>query len=221
MEIIPAILPKDFAEIEEKIEMVVGIAPLVQIDICDGKFVTSTTWPYRKVDENFEKILHEEKGMPEWKKVNYEFDLMIDNPSEDDARKWLSAGAERIVLHLESSQDLNPVIEVLNGLVEIGIAINVKTDIHELKKYSDKIQYIQCMGIRRIGYQGQSFDPDVINKVKEVKIMYPNLKIQVDGGISMENAPLLKHSGVDRLVEGSSLFESDNIVDTYNKFKAI
>ena len=57
MEIIPAILPKDFAEIEEKIEMVIGIAPLVQIDICDGKFVTSTTWPYKKSDENFEKIL--------------------------------------------------------------------------------------------------------------------------------------------------------------------
>ncbi len=221
MEIIPAILPRDFAEIEEKVEMVVGIAPLVQIDICDGKFVTSTTWPYKKPDENFEKILHEERGMPEWEKMNYEFDLMIDSPSEDDARKWLSAGAERIVLHLESSKDLDPVITVLSGLVEIGVAINVKTDIKELSKYADRIQFIQCMGIRKIGYQGQNFDPDVVNKVTEVKAMFPNLKIQVDGGVSMENAPLLKHAGADRLVEGSAIFESDNIVDTYGKFKQI
>jgi pentose-5-phosphate-3-epimerase len=45
MEIIPAILPRDFAEIEEKVELIKGLCPLVQIDICDGKFVTSTTWP--------------------------------------------------------------------------------------------------------------------------------------------------------------------------------
>jgi ribulose-phosphate 3-epimerase len=221
MEIIPAILPRDFAEIEEKVELIKGLCPLVQIDICDGKFVTSTTWPYKKSDENFEKILHEDMGMPAWEDVNYEFDLMIDNPTEDDARKWLSAGAERVVLHLESSKDLNPVIAVLTGLVEIGIAISVKTDIKELAKYSDKIQFIQCMGIRKIGYQGQSFDAGTVDRVKELKTMYPNLKIQVDGGVSMENAPLLKHAGADRLVEGSAIFESDNIVDSYNRFKAV
>ena len=193
----------------------------MQIDICDGKFVTSTTWPYKKPDENFEKILHEDMGMPAWEDINYEFDLMIDNPTEDDARKWLSAGAERVVLHLESSKDLNPVIAVLNGLVEIGVAISVKTDVKELAKYSDKIQFIQCMGIRKIGYQGQSFDAGTVNKVKELKTMYPNLKIQVDGGVSIENAPLLKHAGADRLVEGSAIFESDNIVDSYNRFKAV
>jgi ribulose-phosphate 3-epimerase len=221
MEIIPAILPRDFAEIEEKVELVKGLCPLVQIDICDGKFVTSTTWPYKKPDENFERILHEDRGMPAWENMNYEFDLMIDNPTDDDARKWLSAGAERIVLHLESSKDLNPVIAVLTGLVEIGIAISVKTDIKEIARYSDKIQFIQCMGIRKIGYQGQNFDPGTVERVKELRIMYPNLKIQIDGGVSMENASLLKHAGADRLVEGSAIFEADNIVDSYNKFKAI
>src|SRR6185369_5235485 len=107
MEIIPAILPKNFAEIEEKVSLIVGLSKNVQIDICDGKYVPSTTWPYWKADENFEKILKEERGMPEWEKINYEFDLMIENPTEDDARKWLSAGAEKIILHLESSPDLS------------------------------------------------------------------------------------------------------------------
>ena len=221
MEIIPAILPKNFREIEEKIELIVGISNIVQIDICDGKFVPSTTWPYWKPDENFEKILREERGMPEWEKINYEFDLMIDNPSVDDARKWLSAGAERIVLHHESSKDLSLVIAVLDGLVQIGIAVNLTTNLEEVKKYSEKIQFIQVMGIRKAGFQGQKFEPDTPDKVKEIKALFPDLKVQVDGGVSLENADLLKHSGVDALVVGSTLFTSDNIVDTLEDFRAI
>ena len=221
MEIIPAILPKDFAEIEEKINLIKSLSKIVQVDICDGKFVNSTTWPYKKSDENFEKILREERGMPEWESVDYEFDLMISNPTEDDARKWLSAGAKRIVFHYESSTDLTPAINVLDSLVEIGIAINIRTDIKELKKYADKIQFIQCMGIRRIGFQGETLDPDVIEKTKEIKALFPDLIVTIDGGITLENASLLKHAGADRLIIGSSIFESDNIVDSYNKFKAI
>jgi ribulose-phosphate 3-epimerase len=221
MEIIPAILPKNFKEIEDKIELIRGISDFVQIDICDGKFVRSTTWPYWKQDENFEKILREEMGMPSWEDIDYEFDLMIDNPTEDDARKWLSAGAERVVLHLESSNDLNPIISILSGLVEIGIAIDLKTNVDEIEKYEDKIQFIQCMGINKVGFQGQKFDQDTINKVKEIKFKYPNLKIQIDGGVSLENASLLKDAGADRLVVGSALFESDNIVHSFEELRNI
>ncbi len=225
MEIIPAILPKNFAEIEEKVPLVVGLSKLIQIDICDGKFVPSVTWPYWKEDENFEKILREERGMPEWENVDYEFDLMIENPSEDDARKWLSAGAQRIILHYESSKDLNPVIDVLHGLVEIGIAVSQTTNIRDLEKYANRIQYIQCMGIRKAGFQGQKFEFSTLEKIKEVKSVFPNLFVQVDGGVSLDNAIDLKEAGADRLVVGSSLFRnnssSEDIVDTYEKFKNI
>jgi len=51
MEIIPAILPRDFNEIEEKTLLIKGLSKMVQIDICDGKFVPSTSWPYKKHDE--------------------------------------------------------------------------------------------------------------------------------------------------------------------------
>ena len=221
MEIIPAILPKNFREIEEKIELITGLSPLVQVDICDGKFVPSITWPYWKQDENFESILREERGMPEWEQINYEFDLMIDNPTVDDARKWLSAGAERIVLHHESSKDLTPVLDVLKGLVEIGIAISQTANVEDLNKYVDKIKFVQLMGIRKAGFQGQKFEPSTVDKVKEVKAAFPELKVQVDGGVTLETAPLLQHAGVDRLVVGSAIFHSENIVDTYEDFKAI
>ena len=221
MEIIPAILPRTFSEIEDKIKSIKGFADLVQIDICDGKFVPNTTWPYIKIDQNFEAILHEERGMPEWEKIDYEFDLMIENPTADDARKWLSAGAERVILHYESSEDLSPVISILSGLVEIGLAVDIKTNIEKIKKYADKIQYIQCMGIKKVGFQKQKFDPKVVDKIREIKNTFPNLKVQVDGGVTLENASVLKHAGVDSVAVGSALFEADNIVDTYKKFKKI
>jgi pentose-5-phosphate-3-epimerase len=115
MEIIPAILPKNFREIEEKIDLIKDFSNKVQIDICDGKYVPTITWPYWKADvkpdENFEAILREDRGMPEWERIDYEFDLMIKDPSEDDARKWLSAGATTN-------------FTVIAGLTNIGSPIN-------------------------------------------------------------------------------------------------
>ena len=221
MEIIPAILPKDFNEIDEKTSYIVGLAHVVQVDVCDGKFVSSTTWPYKKRDENFEAIVREERGMPVWEEIDYEFDLMVKDMTEDEARKWLSAGAKRIVLHVESSPDLTPVMNVLNGLVEIGLGVNIATPLSDIEKYADKISYIQFMGITRIGFQGQAFDPRVIEKIKEAKIKFPNLLIQVDGGVSLSTAVDLAEAGADRLIVGSVLFNSDNIVDTYRKLANI
>ena len=221
MEIIPAILPRDFREIEDKVAMVVGMADTVQVDVCDGKFVQSTTWPYKKRDENFEAIIHEDRGMPEWEELDYEFDLMIKDPTEDEARQWLSAGAKRMVLHADSSADLTPVLNVLNGLVEIGLALGVQTPLELIEKYKDKINYIQLMGISKIGFQGQAFDSRVLEKIKAVKEKYPEFPVQIDGGVSLATAEQLADAGADRLVTGSVLFDSDNIVDTYHKLSRI
>ncbi len=221
MEIVPAILPKNFRELEEKTEAINGIAELVQVDICDGKYVPTITWPYWKQDPDFESILKEERGMPCWETLNYEFDLMIDNPTEDDARKWLSAGAERITLHLASSKDLNPVIDVLSGLVSVGIAISAGDKVEDLEKYINKIQYVQIMGIRKAGFQGQRFESVTFEIIEKVKKLYPNILIQIDGGVDMDSAKELKDAGVNRLVAGSAIFNSEDIIDSFEQLKNI
>lgn len=221
MKIIPAILPRAFGEIEEKTELINGLTDMVQIDICDGLYVPSSSWPFKKRDEAFEAIIKEERGMPFWEEMDYEFDLMIQNPTEDEIRKWLSAGAARIVLHAESSADLTPVMNVLHGLVEIGLALNIGTPLDVIEKYKDKISYVQFMGIRKIGYQAQAFDDRVLAKIKESKEKYPDLLVQVDGGVSFATATGLRDAGADRLIVGSALFNSDNIVDTYSELSRI
>jgi ribulose-phosphate 3-epimerase len=228
MQIIPAILPKDFKDLEDHVAKVKGLVPLVQVDICDGQFTLVPSWPYKKSDSNFEAITKEDRGLPFWEEVEYEFDLMVNKP-EDVVEQYIAAGATRIVLHVESKGNLVEAIEKLEGKAEIGIALNIDTPLDEFKVPSakflvekikeGKIQYIQLMGIDNVGFQGQTFDEKVIAKIKEAKKKYPELEVQIDGGVNQETVPLLKAAGADRLIIGSAIFEADNVVEAIERFK--
>ncbi|MDB5259283.1 MAG: ribulose-phosphate 3-epimerase, ribulose-phosphate 3-epimerase [Candidatus Taylorbacteria bacterium] len=224
MEIIPAILPKDFNDLETCIESVRGFAPVVQVDICDGRFVSSFSWPYKKHDTNFEEILREDRGMPAWEDVDYEIDLMVTNP-EDDIARWVAAGAARVVIHIESTKHFDKVLENATELVEIGIAVSIDTPMAAVDElistYGNRIRFIQCMGIDRIGFQGQTFDPKVLDKIREVRAKYPEMIISVDGGVNHDSALLLKEAGANRLIIGSSIFNEENIPEAIHTFQNI
>jgi ribulose-phosphate 3-epimerase len=218
MQIIPAILPKDFKDLEGHVAQVKGLVSLVQIDICDGQFTPVASWPYRKHDSNFDAITKEDRGLPFWEEVEYEFDLMVNKP-EDVVLDYVVAGASRIVLHVEAKGNILEAIEKLKGKVEIGLALNIDTSLDVLEAYKNKIQYIQLMGIDNVGFQGQAFDEKVIAKIKEVKEKYPGVLVQIDGGVNQETAPLLKAAGADRLIIGSAIFEAENVVEAIERFK--
>ncbi len=220
IEIIPAILPRDFRELEEKISMVKDFVNTIQIDICDGQFTRIPTWPYKKKDEMFRKMISQEEGLPGWDKVNFEFDLMVNMP-EEVVTEWVSIGAHRIILHLESKGDIKKAIDDIKGKVEIGLALNMETSIDSIDSYIDDISSVQLMGIDNIGFQGQQFDEKVLERVVEVRMKYPDLTITVDGGVSLETAPKLVLAGANRLIVGSAIFESDNYIEAIQKFKGI
>ncbi len=220
IEIIPAILPRDFAELEDKASLVQGSVKTVQIDVCDGQFVPNATWPYKKHDDTFEKLLSEDLGLPFWENLNYEIDLMV-NRAEEVAEEWVRTGASRIIIHVEMNGDLAKAIAVIKDQVEIGLALNIETDIALIEKYKDDIQFVQCMGIDNIGFQGQSFDDKVIEKIKLIRSKYPELTISVDGGVSLESAPRLIEAGATRLVAGSAIFNAENSFDAIEAFKRL
>lgn len=219
-EIIPAILPKDFAEVVDKVSYVVGMADSVQIDVCDGQFVHNPTWPYRKPDDNFEKILREEEGLPNWEELDYEIDLMANKP-EERVDEWVVAGAARIIIHVEATGDVAKAIGILEGRCEIGLALGMDTPLTVIEPYREKIQFIQLMGIDNVGFQHQPFDDGVLGRIKEARIMYPGLPISIDGGVSLETAPGLIEAGADRLVVGSAIFDHENVAEAIQKFKGL
>jgi len=222
MEIIPAIIPQSFEDLEEKLSLVRGVVPVVQIDITDGKFVSDRSWPYNKDDgEGFDKIKKGEIGLPFWQDFYFEADLMIENP-ETQIEDFVFAGFSRLVVHLESTNKMDEIIAMARELdVEIGIAINIDTSNEVLEEYIDKIDFVQFMGIKKIGFQGEEFDAEVVNKISSLRQKHPDNIITIDGGVSLKNATHLLSAGAERLVSGSAIFESGDTVDAVEKFKAI
>lgn len=234
IEVIPAILPKDLEDLRDKLAQVSGLTPLVQIDVCDGKFVPSKSWPYIKGGmEEFARIKAEDEGFPFWDSLDFEVDLMVKNPNEvvDD---WVMAGAKRIVLHLESAPNILETIEKMRGEygtakdeafgLEIGVALDIQTGNEELYEILDLIDqdgdsiidFVQFMGIDNVGFQGQEFDDRVLEKISDLRDMYPNIQISVDGGVNFDNAADLISAGATRLISGSAIFESDDIAEAIN-----
>lgn len=227
IEVTPALLVKDFSELKEKLSKFIGLTNLVQIDICDGKFVKSTSWPMKPSDEtSINSILNEENGMPYWEDIDFEFDLMVQN-AHKHFDFFVRLGVKRIVFHLEAEEEtdfrefLESLDPYLKDNIEIGIALNTTTNINKLDPYINYIDFIQCMGIENIGFQGEPFDEKVLVQIKNIKTKYPEIKISIDGSVNKNTAPLLIEVGVDRLVIGSALLDSFDIGETIKEFEIL
>jgi ribulose-phosphate 3-epimerase len=208
VEIIPAILPKVQSEVNQKTKAVLGLVSCVQIDVCDGKFVpTKTAF----------------KELPFLDGLEYELDLMIDQP-EQVIESYIDLQPARIIIHLESVQDhvkLFLALEQIRGIIEIGLAISNETPDEVLEKYIEDCDFIQLMGIAKIGYQAQPFDESVIERIAYFHRKYPDMPISVDGGVNETTIKRLVGAGASRLVVGSSIFASGNPADNIEKLKSL
>src|ERR1035437_106444 len=216
-EIIPAILVKDFSELNEKLAKFVNISSIVQIDMCDGVFVSSVSWPMGRGDEeSVQSILDEEDGLPFWNNLDFEFDLMVIN-AHKKFDFFARLGAKRIVFHLEAETeiDFKEFLESLDPYfkdnINIGIAINTTTNINKLEPFINYIDFVQCMGIAHDGHQGESFDERALKQIKDLRLKYPELIISVDGAVNENTAKALVEAGANRLVIGSALLQSYDI----------
>jgi ribulose-phosphate 3-epimerase len=230
MKIIPAIIPQDYLDLHNKLMRVKDLAPLVQIDICDGRLTPKASWPYVNDKENFfQRISDQEEGLPMWEVFDFEMDLMVRNP-ENEFGKWIDAGATRMVIHHAPGHEeriLKIAGECKNRGTETIIAFHHDHTMEEvlksLEKYLPEIMHIQHMGIRQIGFQGQEFEKETIGRVKELaelRVEFPELSISVDGGVNFDTADALADAGADTLVVGSALFEGD-IAENYDYFDSL
>jgi ribulose-phosphate 3-epimerase len=219
-EVIPAILVETFEELREQLARVVNVASTVQVDVCDGKFVPTTTWPMIASDPHVEAILDEREGLPFWDSLDFEFDLMVANAHEQ-FEFFTRLGARKIVFHIEAEANKTKFKEFLESIdmytrenIQIGLAINTTTPIDELDTFISHVDFIQCMGIEHDGSQGEPFDERVLSQIKSLRMKYPELIISVDGSVNETTAPLLVKAGANRLVVGSVLMHSYDVRET-------
>lgn len=214
-EILPALMPKNLGEIRGKVSLVFDRATAVQLDIMDGIYVPEQTWPYNGEDtQGLNDILNEDDGLPFWEEVSFEFDLMVKNASES-IDMYLKLGATRIVFHPDAEDDQNALYERLEALdmyvrenTQFGIALRVDEPLANVEKFFPVVDFVQCMGIEEIGYQGNPFDERVITQIKAIKEKYPDMVVSVDGGVNIETAHDLLDAGAERLVVGSAIWKT-------------
>ena len=201
-------MPRKYEDIEARVKDVYGLVRTVQIDVMDGVFTPTKSWPYAADEEIFKKLISGTIRLPYADECRYSADLMITNP-QSEVSQWIDAGFTEIIIHVGSTDDVFGIINICNeASVGIGIALKTTTPNEAIYPFMQKIDFVQCMGIAEIGYQGNPYDERVIPKIRDLRDRYPEAIIQVDGGVNSETAPELIKAGAKRLVVGSALWKS-------------
>lgn len=222
----PAVLPSSREALEAALGRLDGLVPMVQIDVVDGRFAAPASWPYAAPTDS--SVFASGGELPYLGHFKFEVDLMVESP-EESAGAWVEAGAARVVVHIESARNVDRLLAEFArryghekgfapDLIAIGLALNIDTETSAIEPYLDSVDFVQFMGISRIGVQGQPFDDRVLRKIEAFKRAHPDMAIQVDGGVTEETAPRLLALGVDRLVVGHAVIGAEDIGAKLHQF---
>lgn len=219
-EIVPAILPASYNDLASHIARVHGLVPRVQIDIANGSYAPTKTWPYTS-KEHFRELISQEEGLPHWDEVDYETDMLITKP-EEIISEWTDIGISAAIIHIESTEKLQECIAMAKERsIEIGFGVKPGTPLERLLPYLSEIDFVQCMGSDTIGHHGVILDERVYEKIKEIRKENSDIPIAVDIGVTFDTAPKLIAVGATKLVSGSAIFKNPDITEAVQYFESL
>ncbi len=193
----PSILAADFANLAEDVRRAkAGGAELVHFDAMDNHYVPNLT-----VGPVVAASLIEAVDLP------VDAHLMVDNP-DNLIKPFIEAGVVSISVQPEAVTHLHRVLNLIReGGCDAGVALNPTTSPDFIEWALPYLDYILVMSVNP-GFGGQSFIPEMVDKVRRIKEM-TDLPVQVDGGITTETAPLMVEAGAQVLVAGSAVYKGD------------
>lgn len=207
--IIPAVIPESYKDIIDHTELAEAYVKTIQIDLLDGLYTGSYSWPWDtkgRLSHSIDEYVAD--GLPFWEKVDYEFDCMIVHPTQI-LEKLIPLGPRRIVVHAKTLNDLEKdvaYLQTFQPFIELGIAFTIEDDLEKYKNIIDAFDYIQCMGVYPVGASGAPFQERTFDLISAVRAIAPEKIIQVDGGVSLDTIADLKEAGASRFVSASSVF---------------
>ena len=203
IKISPSILSADFSKLgEEIIALEKAGADYIHIDVMDGHFVPNITIGPEVI-----------KRLRPLTKLTFDVHLMIE-PVDNFIKDFAIAGADIITFHPEATQDLSKTIDLIKSFgKKVGVSLKPESSIKLIEAYLETIDLILIMSVNP-GFGGQKFMPKVLDKIKLLKNILNqkklNVDIEIDGGINFDNSREAKDSGANILVSGSTIFKENN-----------
>ena len=207
--IAPSLLSADFSRLAEEVRDVENAGcDVLHVDVMDGHFVPNLTIGPLVVD-----AVHRVTEMP------LDVHLMIDQPSRYIA-EFRKAGADWITVHVESEKDIRGALRMIRESgAKVGISLRPKTPLEAILPYLPELDLVLVMSVEP-GFGGQSFMPDMMEKIKVLRPKFQGL-ISVDGGIGAGNACQALEAGADILVAGSAIFGKSDRSKAVTEFREI
>ena len=192
--IAPSILSADLTHLQDEVDSVRS-ADWLQVDVMDGHFVPNLSF-----------------GAPVIKSLKtalpLDIHLMVSNPA-DRIEEFLKLAVAHITFHAEAVPDTNSRIALVEAIrkggATAGIALKPRTPVEEIDDMLPDIDLVLIMSVEP-GFGGQAFMPEVLSKAEALRARFPDLMLQIDGGINPETAALARQAGIQNLVAGSSVF---------------
>ena len=203
IQISPSILSADFSQLGNEIKRLEkGGADMIHVDVMDGHFVPNLTIGPPVI-----------KNLRKFTKLPFDVHLMI-SPVHKYIKDYAEAGADIITIHPEATENLKDSIDHIKRLnKKVGVSLNPETKINIVSDYLKEIDLILIMSVHP-GFGGQKFMPEVLNKIKELRKIKEekklNFNIEIDGGINFDNYKLAIQAGADILVSGTTIFKNND-----------
>jgi len=210
--IAPSVLSANFLNLERDIEMINNSeADWFHLDVMDGRFVPNISFGLPVIS-----------AMKKSAKKTFDVHLMIVEP-EKYFEEFAKAGADILSVHYEASTHLHRSLQAIKALgMKAGVAINPHTPVHLLTDVIGDIDLV-CMMSVNPGFGGQKFIPKTLDKIRALKTIINDAKastlIEIDGGVTLDNAAEIVEAGADVLVAGNTVFSSSDPAATIKKLK--
>lgn len=183
---------KTFEEIETRLQSIIGLTEWAQIDFADETLVPNAT------------TLEFEKFTPYTQKLSLEAHLMVAQP-EKYIKAAADAGFKRLIAHIEANDPRLFLEQAKYEQVEVGIAIDGPTEFEEIEPFLEEVDVVLVMTVEA-GFNGGTFLPECVEKIKSIHTYLPDLPIEAEGGITEATARLVREAGATRLVATNYIF---------------